>query len=94
MPGRGEYLNENAPPNARVMIRGSHDVADFYARPDLDFDYILLKTTPEQLAEYDYLVMTTGHRHQLKFVDPDDYPNAYEVYAGKTLMAVAKKIGP
>jgi hypothetical protein len=52
-----EYLNENAPQNAQVIVIGSRQIADEYARPDLkiigpsdlelrgvDFYYVLYLT--------------------------------------------------
>jgi hypothetical protein len=89
-----EYINATARPNARVMIRGSNDIQDFYGRPDIHFEQVKLNTTPEELAGYDYLVMTTGHRHELEFIDPEEYPTIYEVYGGNTLLAVVKEVNP
>ena len=86
-----EFINENTPENGSVMYRGGNDIPAYYVRPDIKLTPISLDTTPEELAQYDYVIMTTNHRHQLEYLNMDDYPTVFEVYAGDTLLAVVKK---
>jgi len=89
-----EYVNEHTPENGWVMTRGANDIPQFYGRPDIQFESIKLDTTPEELADFDFVIMTTNNRHQLENLDLDLYPVVFEVYAGKTLLATVQETSP
>ena len=86
-----EYINEHTPQNGHVMIRDGNDVPAYYAREDIDLDHMRLDTTPEELAMYDYVITTTNHRHELVYLEMDEYPIVFSVYAGDTLLAMVRK---
>jgi hypothetical protein len=89
-----EYVNEHTPENGRVMTRGANDIPQFYGRSDIHFESIKLDTTPEELAEFDFVIMTTNNRHQLEYLDMNIFPVIFEVYAGKTLLATVQETSP
>ena len=86
-----EYVNQHTPENGAVMSRYGNDIPYFYGRPDIKFAPFGVKTTPQELAEFDFALMTTNGRYELNYLDMDDYPTVYEVYAGDTLLAVIKQ---
>lgn len=89
------YINENAPENARILLRGPGDVIYYYhPRSDLQLSVFGLSMTEETLAQYDYLLMTTNHRYPPKNVDLDIYENAFEVHADGAVIAMVKKLHP
>jgi hypothetical protein len=88
------FINENTPENGQVMYRGGNDVPAYYARPDIQLTPIGLETTPEELAAFDYVIMTTNHRHQLVNLNMEEYETVFKVYAGDTLLAFVKETRP
>jgi hypothetical protein len=89
-----QYLNENAPANSKVMVYGNYKIADHYARPDLQLSSVPFDTTPEELAKFDYVMMTTNRRGELESLNMDLYKTIYEAKAGNTTMAFIKNTTP
>ena len=88
-----EYINANVPENAQILVVNGGDVPEQYARPDLTFIPLKSEISDEELAQYDYVLMSTNHRvTQLENVYALD--TAYEVKAGGAVLAYVKVISP
>ncbi|HKJ26579.1 MAG TPA: hypothetical protein VJ965_02985 [Anaerolineales bacterium] len=88
-----EYLNEYAPEGSQILVVSGGDVADQYARPDLDFIPLQSEISDEELQPYDYVLMTTNHRHtQLENLYALE--TAYAVKAGDAVLTYVKVIDP
>ena len=76
------------------MVYGNYKIADHYARPDLQLSSVLFDTTPDELAKFDYVMMTTNRRGELESLNMDLYKTIYEAKAGNTTMAFIKNTTP
>jgi hypothetical protein len=86
-----EYLNENAPEGAQILMVNGGDVPEQYARPDLTFIPLKGEINNPELQQVDYVLLTTNHRHtQLENVYALE--TAYQVEVGGAVLTYVKVI--
>ena len=89
-----EYLNANAPQNAKILIRGGNDLPLVYARKDLDLAGAYQEIDTRTVREYDYVLMTTNHRHETPNTDFNALKTIYTITAGDAPLAYIKIVNP
>lgn len=83
-----EFLNENAPPNAKILVSGPYQNVRYYARADLEvFDIVKIKE--DAFCKYDYAVLSTRGNADLNYMTG---PILFQVQRGNAIFAVVREI--
>jgi hypothetical protein len=82
-----EYLNDNAPPDAQVVVWGAGHIVERYARPDLK-----IHEYPKVDSPQDYAVISTRHDKDLELYP--DAPVVFQVGRDGATFTVVKRLSP
>jgi hypothetical protein len=83
-----EFINNNAPENAKVLIDGPLIIGSRYSRPDLE----ILRLTNESLeSKYAFVILSTRNNHDEVFFS--NAPIIFEERINGILLSVVKQLG-